>query len=78
MKLFRNLSLATVAAFGVFGSSGFITNSTAEAHQTRYYYVYYRTCVHSPWQYYGAYDCPHNAQAAVNYIYSFGYETYVY
>ena len=81
MKLFRNLMFAVIASVALLGSSGVISNSSAQAHETghyRYYYIYYRSCPCSPWTYYGAYTCPTQAQYAASYVQSFGYEVYIY
>lgn len=77
MKLFRKLLLAWAATVSVFMPLATSPVAHAQYSQSHYYYIYYRGDSYDPWVYYGAYSCPIEAQNALDYISSLGYETYV-
>lgn len=53
-------------------------NAHSSNPHTRYYRVYYRTCVQSPWVLYYTFNCPVEAQRYANWIRaSYGYEVFV-
>lgn len=79
----RNSLLIAVAALGLAlcggaTSSSPISGTAVAGHPTypqyRYYYVYYRTCAHDTWHYYGATIYPAQASAAIVSLRQMGYE----
>jgi hypothetical protein len=81
MKAIRNLLLAAVAAMGLFMP---VTGASLEAKAhaghvySRAYYLYYRSCPCSPWQYYGATYDYNQLVVYANWIRAQGYEVYAY
>ena len=52
------------------------TSGECHAGHYRYYYVYYRTCPHDTWHYYGATAYPAQASAAVIGLQRMGYQAF--
>jgi len=80
MKWLRKLMLAAVLGLAVVSPLAIAPQAQANPGHghVRYYYVYYRTCVHDSWHYYWAFSDYHMAQRYAQYIQSKGYEVYIY
>ena len=81
MNAFRRLIVVCVTALALISpilvpSQSHAAGTPAAAAQTRYYYVYYRSCPQSPWYYYGWFYRASDAQKAVRWIRSYGYEAF--
>ena len=81
MNGFRKLILACVTAVALISpvavpSQSQAEGTTARAAQTRYYYVYYRSCPQDYWHYWGWYYRAADAKAAVRWFQSHGYQAF--
>ncbi|MDX1947884.1 MAG: hypothetical protein SFU86_20970 [Pirellulaceae bacterium] len=81
MKALRSLALLAILALPVALPLASPTPAAAghgHAAQVRYYYLYYRTCPHDSWHYYGATANYSQLVAYAHWIRGLGYETYAY
>lgn len=77
--MFRNLTIAAVAALGLFAAPPSVSAQPAEtpvvtaAHG--HYTVYYRKCEHDAWTRFGCYDCICEASKAADGLRAQRFET---
>ena len=81
MNAFRKIVLVCIATLAVMGPATLPTQfqapgSTAAAAQTRYYYIYYRSCPSDYWHYYGYCLKASDANYYVSWLRYYGYEAF--
>jgi hypothetical protein len=81
MNAIRKFVIACLATLALLGpvalpSQYQAPGSSATAAQTRYYYVYYRSCPSDYWHYYGYYTRASDANQAVRWFNYYGYQAY--
>lgn len=81
MNAFRKFVIASLAILALIGPTSLPSpyqapGSSATAAQTRYYYVYYRSCPSDSWHYYGYYTRASDAVQAVRWFNYYGYQAF--